>query len=412
MSVADQITVLHEAHYGRLVATLTRVTRSLELAEDVVQDAFAKALVNWQEDDLPDEPIAWLARTARNAAIDRFRRDRLHRDRLPELTHMTELEQNTETDFTMHPALRDDMLRLIFTCCHPALRLDARLALTLKTICGLNTDEIARAFIVPEQTMAQRIVRAKQKIGLAGIAYRVPEADELEERLPGVLAVIYLIFNESYLSSRSGSVRARLADQAINLGRTLCAVLPKYPEAKALLSLMLLQHSRHRARFDSDGTIVLLKDQDRSLWDQAQIKEGISLVNRVFEQGHGVARYALQAAIASLHCQAEKSAHTDWAQIAELYAELAKIDPSPVIELNRAVAIGEANGPADALAVLIQISESKAMQRYHLYHSTKAEMLLRLDRSEEALQAFETAITFASSDSEKKFLAERIKSIG
>lgn len=411
MSVADEITVLHEAHYGRLVATLTRVTRSLELAEDVVQDAFAKALTSWQDGDLPDEPVAWLARTARNAAIDRFRHDRLHRERLPELTHMTELESKTETDFTSHPALRDDMLRLIFTCCHPALRIDARLALTLKTICGLNTDEIARAFIVPEQTMAQRIVRAKQKIGLAGIAYRVPDSDELEERLPGVLAVIYLIFNESYLSSRSGSVRGRLADQAIGLGRTLCAVLPVYPEAKALLALMLLQHSRHLARFDETGTIVLLRDQDRTLWDRPRIDEGVELINYVFEQGHGVGRYALQAAIASLHCQASTAANTDWAQIALLYAELAKIDPSPVIELNRAVAVGEAHGPEEAIAVLSGISESRAMQRYHLFHSTKAEMLLRLNREPEARTAFEKALSLASSDSEKRFLRERIDAI-
>lgn len=411
VNVSERINQLHEAHYGRLVATLTRVTKSLALAEDVVQEAFIKALEHWQDGQLPDEPVGWLARTARNAAIDRFRQDRLHRERLPELTHMTELEQTSEPDLTSHPALRDDMLRLIFTCCHPAIRLEARLALTLKTICGLSTDEIARAFIVPETTMAQRIVRAKQKIGLAGIAYRVPDSDELEERLPGVLGVIYLIFNESYLSAKSGAVRQKLAVQAITLGQTLTNVLPNYPEARALLALMLLQHSRHRARFDEHGAIVLLKDQDRDIWDQCMIRDGVKLIDDIFAQGFGRGRYALQAAIASLHCQARTATETDWAQIAALYGQLAQVDPSPVIELNRAVAIGESQGPEEALSVLLQISESAAMQRYHLYHTTKAEFLLRLNHKTEALESYETALSFAPSESEKNFLRERIASV-
>jgi RNA polymerase sigma-70 factor (ECF subfamily) len=373
--------------WGRVLAALIGFLGSFDLAEEAAQEAFAIAAERWPRDGTPSNPRAWLVTTARNRAIDRIRRDRtvVAKTRLLVVPEAVE----DEMDETVIP---DERLELLFTCCHPALALDAQVALTLRTLGGLTTDEIAAAFLVPEPTMAKRLVRAKRKIEAAGIPFRVPPSHLLPDRLDAVLAVVYLIFNEGY------GGRGDLASEAIRLGRALAELMPDEPEAHALLGLMLLNDARREARF-ADGAVVLLRDQDRSLWDAAQIEAGRAEVDRAVALG-GRGPYLLQAAIAALHLDDPP----DWTQLAALYGELARRTGSPVVELNRAAAIAEAGETEQALAVV----ETLDLDGYHYLHATRAELLRRLDRADEAQAAYERALGLVRSDAERRFLEQRL----
>jgi RNA polymerase sigma-70 factor (ECF subfamily) len=356
---------------------------------------------------VPRNPGAWITTTARNRAIDRLRRERVLREKTETLTRLAELEAlgGDETDVSGIP---DDRLRLIFTCCHPALRMDARVALTLRTLGGLTTGEIARAFLVAEPAMAQRIVRAKRKIAAAAIPYRVPPPDLLPERLPGVLAVLYLVFNEGYSATSGPLVRLDLCDEAIRLTRVLVALMPGQAEAVGLMALMLLQHSRRHARTDERGDLVLLEEQDRSRWDHDMIDEGLATLDAAIAQRRP-GPYQVQAAIAALHARAPRAEDTDWPQIAALYGRLVELTPSPVVELNRAVAVAMADGPARGLPLVEGLAEE--LEAYHLFHSARADLLRRLDRPEEAGEAYRRALELATNASERAYLRRRLGEI-
>jgi RNA polymerase sigma-70 factor (ECF subfamily) len=400
---AEVVDRLFRRESGRAVATLIRAIGSFDLAEDAVQEAFAIALERWPRDGVPDNPGAWITTTARNRAIDRLRRDRVGREKSEGAEQLRALE--TQDADEMHD-IPDERLRLIFTCCHPALAVESRIALTLRTVGGLSTREIARAFLAPEATIAQRLVRAKRKIRDAGIPYRVPPKDLLEERIGGVLTVLYLVFNEGYSSTTGTLVRVDLCDEAIWLTRVVDRLLPGEPEVGGLLALMLLQHSRRDARTDPRGEIVLLEDQDRARWDHDMIDEGVDVLDRAI-RARRPGPYQLQAAIAALHAQAPRPEDTDWPQIASLYAGLARSDPSPVIELNRAVAVAMADGPAAGLSVLEPLAHD--LDRYHLFHAAHADLLRRLDRSDEARDAYERALALVTNPAERRFLERRIR---
>ncbi|HEX6507429.1 MAG TPA: sigma-70 family RNA polymerase sigma factor [Chloroflexota bacterium] len=373
--------------WGRVLAAMIGFLGDFDLAEEAAQEAFAIAAARWPFDGTPTSPGAWLVTTARNRAINRLRRDRLLADKL----RMLEQPEPTEDmmDATIFP---DERLELLFTCCHPALSLDAQVALTLRTLGGLSTGEIARAFLVPEPTMAQRLVRAKRKIKVAGIPFRVPPADLLPDRLEAVLAVIYLIFNEGY------GGRGEVAVEAIRLGRALAELLPDEPEVHGLLAMMLLHDSRRAARF-RHGELVLLADQDRSLWDTAEIVEGRAVLDRAISlRGRGP--YVLQAAIASLHIDETR----DWPQIAALYRELARITGSPVVELNRAIAVAEAHGPDAGLEIVDRLP----LEDFHYLHSTRGELLRRLGRTAESRDAYRRALTLVHDDAERRLLEQRL----
>jgi RNA polymerase sigma-70 factor (ECF subfamily) len=396
--------------WGRIVATLIRRTGDWDLAEECAQEAFAEALRRWAADGVPARPGAWLTTVAKNRAIDRLRRERRKAELLEEAEALP-AEADAMDDDIDESGIEDDRLRLMFTCCHPALPLEGRVALTLRTLAGLTTAEIARAFLVPEPTMAKRLVRAKAKIAGARIPYRVPPAHLLPERTGGVLAVLYLLFNEGYAASGGPDlIRAQLCHEAIRLARALSRLMPDEPEATGLLALMLLHHARGHARLDAAGDVITLEDQDRRLWDSAEIEEAEVLLEAALRHRRA-GPYQLQAAIAACHTTAADAADTDWAQIASLYELLARVVPSPVVALNRAVAIAMASGLDAGLEVVGELEASGRLEGYHLLHATRADLLRRLGRLGEAEVAYRRALELAGSDAERRFLARRLDEV-
>jgi len=401
---------LHREESGRILATLIGLLDDFDLAEEMLQEAYAVALQKWPTAGTPANPRAWLISTARHKAIDRLRRDQRFERKSEEIAKTAEIAARPEGD-REEEMFADDRLRLIFTCCHPSLPLEARVALTLRTVCGITTEEISRAFLVPLATMAQRLVRAKGKIREAGIPYRVPSPEELRDRLDGVLLVVYLIFNEGYLASSGDAlIRRELCTEAIRLGRVLCSLLPRQAEAQALLGLMLLQDSRRDARVSAEGELVLLEEQDRNLWHREQIQEGTELVESALRLGaNGV--YALQAAIAALHANAKRAKDTDWPQIAALYDVLLKTHESPVIEVNRAVAVAMGRSLEEGLALLDELERRKELAEFHLLPAARADLLRRLGRMGEATDAYRRAFMLATNDIERRFLRRRLAEI-
>jgi RNA polymerase sigma-70 factor (ECF subfamily) len=402
---------IYREESGRILATLIRLLGSFDLAEEVMQEAFAVALEQWPKHGLPDNPRAWLVSTAHHKGVDMLRRRARFDSKRDELQKLAELEQQiseAEENMLRPDGVSDDRLRLIFTCCHPALVLEAQVALTLRTLCGLSTEEIARAFLVPLPTMAQRLVRAKQKIRDAGIPYQVPAKPELQERLDAVMLVVYLVFNEGYsASSGDAMIRRELCAEAIRLGRLICELLPAESESRALLALMLLHDSRQAARVDGNGEAVLLDEQNRSLWNQEEIREGLTLLDSSLRAG-AAGVYALQAAIAALHAQAARAEKTDWKQIVALYAALLRLQPSPVVELNHAAAVAMAAGPGAGLRLLDGLEGKAELREYYLLPAARGDLLRRLEQWSEAALAYRRALAMASNEGARSFLSRRL----
>ena len=401
------------ADWGRIVATLIGRTGDWDLAEDCAQQAFAEAVRRWPTDGVPRRPGAWLTTVARNRAVDRLRHEQMKAERLREASAVLARSDGTDGQEPLwdEGEIADDRLRLIFTCCHPALPLDGRVALTLRTLAGLTTAEIAHAFLVPEPTMAKRLVRAKHKIAHAGIPYRVPPAHQLPQRTSGVLAVLYLLFNEGYTASAGPDlIRVDLCGEAIRLARALTALMPDEPEAGGLLALMLFHHSRRLARVDEAGDLVTLEEQDRSRWDRAEADEANALLHTALTR-HAAGPYQLQAAIAGCHVNAARAADTDWRQITVLYERLLEVMPYPLVALNHAVATAMATGPGEGLALVERLAASGELRDYHLLHATRADLLRRLGRSSEAGAAYRQALDRTSSEAERRYLTRRLQEV-
>jgi len=399
---------IFRAEHGRILATLIRVLGDFDVAEEALQEAFEAALEQWPGAGVPANPVAWLISTARHKAIDRLRRRARLAQKQEEIARHLELLAVEE-----EAPVPEDRLRLIFTCCHPALATEAQVALTLRTLGGLSTEEIAHAFLVPAPTMAQRLVRAKAKIRAARIPYQVPPTDALAERLEAVMVVVYLVFNEGYAASFGARlVRHELCAQAIRLGRMLVELLPARAEPMGLLALMLLHDSRREARLDESGDIVLLEDQDRTRWGRAQIDEGVALVEAALRAGgRPPGPYALQAAIAAIHAQAPTAAATDWRQIAALYGLLAQVHPTPVVDLNRAVAVAMSDGIERGLALVDELDHRGELGGYHLLPAARAELLRRLGRHAEAAESYRRALALVSNEAERRHLEKRLREI-
>ena len=402
---------VHRREWARVVATLARSFGDLDLAEDAAAEAFAMAVERWPDDGTPSNPGAWLVTTARNKALDRLRREATRPERQAAAGELLAARATESDQLPDTGPFTDDRLRLIFTCCHPALAPDVRIALTLRMVAGLTTPEIARAFLVPEATMAQRLVRAKRKIAAANIPYRIPAAPDLPDRLGGVLRVVYLVFREGYSPSGGDNlVRGPLRDEALRLGRLLAELLPDEPEVLGLLALVLLHDSRRVTRVDEAGDLVLLADQDRTRWDLSAIREGASLAAQALRRGRGP--YAVQAAIAACHAGAPTAAETDWRAIAALYGELARLDPSPAVRLNRSVAVAETDGAGAGMALIDELcanADGAALERTsHLLHAARADLLRRLDRLPEAAAAYRRALELVPTPAERRFLERRL----
>jgi RNA polymerase sigma-70 factor (ECF subfamily) len=411
LDAADAVDSVYRSDWGRIVATLIGMVGDFDLAEESAQEAFAAAVDQWRVSGVPELPRAWIIQTARHKAIDRIRRNARFEEKLESYATSGLVRTVEEPDYDTSE-IPDDRLRLIFTCCHPALALEAQVALTLRTLCGLETDEIARAFLVPETTMAQRLVRAKRKIRDAGIPYTVPETNDMVARVEAVLSVLYLVFNEGYAATRVGPlVRTDLCAEAIRLGRLVRSLMMPQPpaEATALVALMLLHDARREARVDEVGDIVVLEEQDRSRWDQVQIAEALPLVDEALRGGPGP--FALQAAIAAVHCQAARSEDTDWPQIVRLYDLLEQVQPSPIVSLNRAVAVAMADGPQPGLALIDTLAENNGLANYHLLHAARADLLRRLGSPVEAAESYLRALALVTNDSERRFLERRLRQV-
>ena len=408
--IRELLDSLYRVDSGRILATLIRLLGDFDLAEEAMHEAFAAALSVWPKSGVPDNPRPWLISTARFKAVDTLRRRARFDASQDELVHYLEAQGSSAERSNEEDSVEDDRLRLIFTCCHPSLPPEARVALTLREVCGLTTEEIAKAFLITPRTLAQRIVRAKAKIRDTPIRYEVPSPQELPQRLDAVLQVIYLAFNEGYSAAAGAEVtRVELTAEAIRLGRLLNELLPE-PEVMGLLSLMLLQESRQAARTTPSGELILLENQDRSLWNREQIAEGVKLAERALVS-HRFGSYTLQAAIAAVHAEAESAAVTDWRQIVALYTRLAHIQPSPVVELNRAVAIAMRDGPGIGLAFIDAVLAHGELADYHLAHSARADMCRRLGRVAEARSSYEKALSLTQQEPERKFLQERLRQL-
>jgi len=411
VDAVEAVEEVYRSDWGRIVAALIGLVGDFDLAEESAQEAFTAAVDQWRESGVPEFPRAWIIQTARNKAIDRIRRKVRFEEKLETYAKSGMVRESEEPNYDTGE-IPDDRLRLIFTCCHPALALDAQVALTLRTLCGLETDEIARAFLVPVPTMAQRLVRAKRKIRDAGIPYVVPETKEMAERLDAVLTAIYLVFNEGYAATRGGPlVRTDLCAEAIRLGRLVRSLMePQVPsEVTALLALMLLHDARRDARSDDAGDLIVLEEQDRSLWHQEQIAEALPFVDETLRDSAGP--YALQAAIAAVHCRARRAEDTDWRQIVQLYDVLERVQPSPIVSLNRAVAVAMADSPRSGLALIDALAASNDLDDYHLLHAARADLLRRIGWPAEAAKSYERALSFVTNDSERRYLERRLREV-
>ena len=410
-AAATAVETVYRAEWGRIVATLIRLIGDFDLAEECAQEAFAAAVEQWRATGVPALPRAWIIQTARNKAIDRIRRQGKYAEKLA-LYGNSELGTESQEPSYDSGEIPDDRLRLIFTCCHPALAPEAQVALTLRTLCGLETEEIARAFLTSPTTMAQRLVRAKRKIRDAKIPYIVPETNAIAERLDAVLTVIYLVFNEGYAATRGNSLlRLDLCSEAIRLGRLVASLMaPQTPrEATALVALMLLHDARREARLDEAGEIVVLEEQDRSKWKQEQIREALTLVEEAMRGGLGP--LALQAGIAAVHCGAARAEETDWREIVRLYDALMQVQPSPVVSLNRAVAVAMAEGPQRGLELMRELGAASDLGNYHLLHAARADMHRRLGQFAEAAEEYQKALALVTNDSERRYLEKRLKEV-